>query len=113
MPAVLIFSVPGACPRTDRPAPQGTCWAVPSSLHPHAVADRVQPYRAVAVGADDRGNDPAERRDGGGRRMAIGVVAADLDRGEARAQAFEQRGQAGVLAAVMGDLEDVDGGESE
>ena len=45
--------------------------------------------------------------------MAVRVLPPDLDRGELGLGAREQRGQAGVVAAVVGDLEDVDVGQLE
>ncbi len=76
-----------------------------------SVADD-EPDRAVAVGPVGGGDGP-QGRERGGRRVAVRVAAADLDHGDAGMQPGQLAGHAGVGAAVMGDLERLDGRKVE
>ena len=67
-------------------------------------AARTVPSRSVRTTV----GTAAQRGERGRRGMAVGVVAPDLDRRDLRVQAREQRGQARVGAAVVGDLQRVD-----
>ena len=72
----------------------------------------VQTDGPVAVGANDLRHraQRVERRAGG---MTVGVVLADLDRGDERRRPLQQRREPGVGAAVMGDLERLDARQVE
>jgi hypothetical protein len=72
----------------------------------------VQADGPVAVGADDLRHraQRVERRAGG---MPVGVVLADLDRGDAWRRPLQQGGQTRVGAAVMGDLQRLDARQLE
>ena len=62
----------------------------------------------VLVGAQGRDLVPCQGRERAGGRVSVGVSLADRDHREPRPRAIEQRAEPGVVAAVMGDLEDVD-----
>ena len=72
---------------------------------PAAGSTLTLPSRSVRTSAAPAAD---ESTDGGRGRMAIDVVAPDLDRRQARSQALQERGQPRIGAAVVGDLEDVD-----
>ena len=76
---------------------------------PLVTRSRTVPSRSVR----DARHRGAQRGERVRRRMPVGVLAPDLDRGDLGLRAGEQRGQAGIVAAVVGDLEDVDVGELE
>ena len=75
---------------------------------PSTSSIRMLPSRSVRYTATPAARSVRERRRG---RVAEGVAGADADRRHPRARPLEQRAEALVGAAVMGDLEHVDGTE--
>ena len=74
-----------------------------------AFCGDAQAHGAVFVGAVDVGDGGVELGERGCRGVAVGVALADLDARVPRVRAGEERGQPGVLAAVVGDLEQLYG----
>src|SRR5580765_5261779 len=84
--------------------------SIQSSMAPDrdpAFADEYL-HRAVAIGAQGADTVPGESAQRSGRRVAEGVAGADRDHRQAWPRVVEQGAEAGVVAAVVGDLEDVD-----
>ena len=79
-------------------------WQLPRrDAQPHRC-----PSRSVAATCADRAAGRERRR----CRMAVGVALADRDRRELRSQAARESREAGVVAAVVGDLQHLDAGSS-
>ncbi|WP_432758503.1 hypothetical protein [Streptomyces benahoarensis] len=66
--------------------------------------------RTPGIGTQNHGSPTPQRIDRPRRRMAVRVVRAHRDEGEPGCQALEQR-RVLVGGAVVGDLEDVHGGQ--
>ena len=85
---------------------------LPLGANGERAAVRLDDDPSVHVGAQRAETRLRRKRcEGLGTRMVVVVVRADRDHGDRGAQHTEQIGQAGVLGAVMRDLQDLDRAE--